>query len=118
MSTKTELAGLIGEEMAEKPLQETEWLSEALMLKGITFKSVDDIPLENLSVDELKALWVEIEQLLKKRRSEGKKIILTYDPERAEKSAVYVHPLARNCSEGIEAIARGWCGSSPPLAIM
>lgn len=112
MSKISELIQIIGsEEQARAILEATKDWSDELVEVGVKFKSADlDALLEGLSRDELKALYVEIGKLIKRRSghttisdTEGKKIIkLIYEPTKAEKS--YVHPLAKSCEEGISAI--------------
>lgn len=117
MSKISELTNILGSrEAAEEFLEATKDWSDELVSAGIKFKNLNDIEseLEGLSFSELRTLKDAISKLLTKRRygqsddeqSTKRKIILTYEPDRekAEKSNEYVHPLARNAAEGIEAI--------------
>lgn len=82
--------------------------TKELMEMGVAYKNLDNVEakLENLSRDELKALYVEVGRLLKARKAEGKKILLTYQPNQgySEKSGPYVSPLDKSLQEGIEDI--------------
>ena len=122
MSTKTELTGLVGEDEARRLLETVDWLDESLKLKGVAYKAqtgLDEL-LEGLSEAELEDLYVQVGKLLKKRDTtaidtEGKKsrkILLTYEPGKAEKSVeAEFHPsanviLAQSGSESVDLINR------------
>lgn len=123
MNKKHKLSELLGldDEGVEALLRQVTWLDDALKRKGISFKDLTEIQgeIENLSKDELKAIYELVGKLLKSEslgRGTDREpvkpvpviIKLTYDPdqEQAEKSVEYVPAMELNCQEGIRVIER------------
>ena len=99
MATKSELIHLVGEDAANR------LLDDSLVQVGAKFKEISDeldAQLEGLSPDQLRALQKEVERELRKRQAKKIKLVYRPGPTLVQRTAKEI--LSQTGSESVEAI--------------